>query len=459
MAAPSPTYYELLGVAVSASTAEIRVAYRNQAKTAHPDAGGDAALFRQILDAYQTLIDDERRRQYDHALGVHRVQVRTDTTAPGNDGFTGDVGFPAWMRGITDDQWNPEDSAERPISTGPVGDGPPIDVVWWSSVRALSLPVAAGALVLVAEADGLRALSAADGEDAWRADLGAPVTSRPIVGDGVVHAVTADGGLHTVELGRGHVLGKLRIDPPAEGNRDEGAVPRVARAVVPAGHGATAELLLWSGPPPRLVAVDPATASARWSAALAAPVSSSVAVVGDTVVVVSGRRTVEAIDTRKGRHHWRVTLRQSVDLAPCASDESSVWLAGAGGAGTLVRLDLATGGVRGSFRLGDAVAGMTAADGLLHVSTAGPPRILAIDGTGSIQLEVRRPRVCPEPAVTDEVLYVADPGGVLVAVDRRRGTVLASRTLPFEPVGPPVPLGDRLVFVAGDGRVWATERL
>ena len=64
------SHYEVLGVAPSASTDEVRRAYRARIKQAHPDArggrddGGSAA----ITEAWRVLSDPGRRLDYDRAL-------------------------------------------------------------------------------------------------------------------------------------------------------------------------------------------------------------------------------------------------------------------------------------------------------------------------------------------------------------------------------------------------------
>jgi len=63
--------YSLLGLAPGASSADIKRAYRRLARRYHPDINpGDRAaetLYRRISDAYETLVDPERRRAYDAA--------------------------------------------------------------------------------------------------------------------------------------------------------------------------------------------------------------------------------------------------------------------------------------------------------------------------------------------------------------------------------------------------------
>ena len=435
-----PTHYEALGLAVGATDVEIRHAYRTSAKTAHPDAGGDAATFRAVLAAYQTLIDPDRRRRYDDSLGLLDATIAGRANIPADGEFSGTVSFPSWMRGFTDDQWNPDDGAERPITAhAPTGDGPPADVVWWWPEHASAPPLPAGPLLIASRPGGVTALATNDGIEAWRTDLGSTPTGSPLSCGASALIMTEDGGLHALEVGRGVIEWQARVPRPGPG----GLVGR-------------GDLALVSPAEPLLVGLDARDGRRRWQANLAAAASAAPAIGDDTVVVVSGRRTIEGIDPRRGRHRWRITLRHPVDLPPCIVG-GGVWLAGGAGAGTLVRLELATGAVGATFRAGSAVAGLIPDGELLYATVAGPSRLLAVDALGNVHLDVATARVCPEPTFTAAIAYLADPAGVLLTVDRRVGRVTSSVTLPFEPIGAPVVAGDRLVFTARDGRIWATE--
>lgn len=58
--------YEQLGVSNTAPLKEIKKAYRSKAQKCHPDKkGGDAEMFHDIVVAYETLKDREKREKYD----------------------------------------------------------------------------------------------------------------------------------------------------------------------------------------------------------------------------------------------------------------------------------------------------------------------------------------------------------------------------------------------------------
>lgn len=457
---PRTTHYATLGVNADATIDEIRVAYRQRAKASHPDAGGDPAEFRRVGDAYQVLSDPERRRAYDDEQGIRRPTYHphsggttppaTGWSAPSGD-FSGDVTFPAYLRDITDKPWEPKlEAPEAPESeraVDPTAPARPADVVWWWPDQAVSPPVAAGPLLVAGTATGVVALGALEGHEAWRTTLGRPVRVAPVVLDGVVVAWSDDGTLHGLDLGTGEIRWQQAFGPASAGGLAVGG-----RVVVAARADA------------RLAGLDPATGKPHWGAKLAAPTSFALGVSADggVVVAIGAGTTIEAVDTRKGRHRWRIAVRQPVELPPVVHGET-VWLAGGGRAGALVRLDLATGAVQGTSDAGAALAGLTVAGGtpggaepLLFVTGAGPARLMALDEWGRVHLAVETPDVCPEPAVDDTFAYLADPAGRIITVHRRHERIVDTVSVPFEPVGPPRLIGDRLVLTARDGRLWAT---
>lgn len=58
-------YYDILGVDKKASQDEVKKAFRKLAQKHHPDKGGDEATFKEITEAYSTLSDEKKRREYD----------------------------------------------------------------------------------------------------------------------------------------------------------------------------------------------------------------------------------------------------------------------------------------------------------------------------------------------------------------------------------------------------------
>src|SRR5262245_57592243 len=69
--------YEILGIPGDADNAQVKSAYRRLAKVCHPDMqGGSERHFREISNAYQTLVNPARRTAYDARLALERAMAR-----------------------------------------------------------------------------------------------------------------------------------------------------------------------------------------------------------------------------------------------------------------------------------------------------------------------------------------------------------------------------------------------
>jgi len=76
----SDNYYNILSIPFDATEQEIRDAYFREARRYHPDANPDKSvkdIFFQIQDAFSTLTDPEKRKQYDYRFTDQETQIGT----------------------------------------------------------------------------------------------------------------------------------------------------------------------------------------------------------------------------------------------------------------------------------------------------------------------------------------------------------------------------------------------
>ena len=85
-------YYKILGVSITATEAEIKTAYRRLARKYHPDVAGNSPdaiqKFKDITEAYETLTDKEKRKNYDAVRGLYTYGQETKSqTSNGHPNF------------------------------------------------------------------------------------------------------------------------------------------------------------------------------------------------------------------------------------------------------------------------------------------------------------------------------------------------------------------------------------
>ena len=99
--------YTVLGVAPSASSAEIKAAYRALVKQHHPDAGGDQQRILALNAAYEIVGDRERRALHDRSRAVGTGASAAATAAVGRaarsasaQAARGDAELLAWLQQV-----------------------------------------------------------------------------------------------------------------------------------------------------------------------------------------------------------------------------------------------------------------------------------------------------------------------------------------------------------------------
>ncbi|KAG9128469.1 hypothetical protein FRC07_011226 [Ceratobasidium sp. 392] len=150
MTSPFPNYYELLHITPSATTDEIRTAYKKESLRTHPDRLGNATTeekrqatekFQAVADAYYVLSDPARRREYD-SLFSQRAEYTTADPGASASFFN----YFASMFGGQSENAAPAGGAHRPDAEDIFGDvfedllRPEVEkrANWWTYLGAAS---------------------------------------------------------------------------------------------------------------------------------------------------------------------------------------------------------------------------------------------------------------------------------------------------------------------------------
>jgi curved DNA-binding protein len=80
-------YYGILGVPKTASSDEVKSAYRKAAMKHHPDRGGDEKKFKEISEAYDILSNNEKRGMLDQGVDPTNPNERVYRSQGGFGGF------------------------------------------------------------------------------------------------------------------------------------------------------------------------------------------------------------------------------------------------------------------------------------------------------------------------------------------------------------------------------------
>jgi curved DNA-binding protein CbpA len=145
MSGPRPRrdHYAVLGVPPSATPRQITTAYRRLARSLHPDTrpgpaeGAAREDFAEVVAAYDTLRDRERRAAYDAERGAEASRRLPGTPIPVRRGRSADAGAPAAGPASVRRRSRPEvadllvDPPARlrpaPLRAGPVRVDPPMN--------------------------------------------------------------------------------------------------------------------------------------------------------------------------------------------------------------------------------------------------------------------------------------------------------------------------------------------
>jgi len=258
-------------------------------------------------------------------------------------------------------------------------------------------------------------------ERAWRYRAGGPLTNPPVAGGGRLYLVTESGDVHAVDPG-GNKLWSTSVKPPSGDRSGPADSKSVVRAPPLYAHGA--------------------------------------------VLVGTRRGVVRALEAKDGAVRWRRDLGKeifgSVNLLPSATPPAVVAVTQPDG--VLHALNLRTGEGLWTSKPTNRTDGSPAvADGRIAYGNCDAAVYLFDAGDGRRRAKVP---LGPESqayagvASVDGQVYAGDRAGTLTRIDTDAGKVVwQNPDAQGEVSSTPAVAGDRVVFTADDGAVYAADRV
>lgn len=224
-------YWDVLGLKPGADAAELKRAFREQARRWHPDLNGSDPVaeerFKQVNEAYAVLSDPRRRRAWEESQATGGDPASEDPFATGFPDF--EAYLDRLFGRVAAGEEPPEAQAPRPAGSN---DAPPEPVApengrrrgWGAAVGrgavATTPPPPPPPVVAASDAETVLTLTPEEALEGSRVELELPdglvveVSTPPLAGDGWrlrLAGVTPGGGDHFLQL-RVRTAEGLRID-------------------------------------------------------------------------------------------------------------------------------------------------------------------------------------------------------------------------------------------------------
>lgn len=372
-------------------------------------------------------------------MGALTVQLfEGEPQEPAGPAITVPSGEIVWKARLGSESWSAPALAGENIVVG-ANDGvvravsvvtgePAWEFVTGDDVRS-AITVAEDSVLFLSD-DGYLYCVTFEGEERWRAEVGAPASARdpwepysstPLEADGAVYVGGSDGILHAIDADSGESMWSFATSGPIS------TQPAFADGIIYVGN--------LDG---RLYAIDAAAGTELWSEGMGGAIASSPAVAEG--VVVSGSRSTSVIghDALTGERLWAVSMGTSwADSSVSIADGVAYF--GSSAAGRVVAADLQTGAELWRSTVGGFPWARPTVAGETVYAASGGAKPARPDGDSIFALD----------ASTGAVLWSVPTGLALTWAPDGQG---------FGVMAAPLVVGGAVVVVGLDGVLYAIAR-